>query len=121
LIRRSNHSYRPYSHRGHRGYRTNYRSSLGINFFFGNPGYSRYRWAPSRYHFYTPGYYSYASYRTRTTCERVLVDALHHGHEELISVEQCYNPRDGYFFIQGTERVEDCPNSDGYYREEYSY
>jgi hypothetical protein len=113
-------SYRPYTNHRHRGYRTSYHSPFNISFIFGNTGYSRYRWAPHAYHYYTPGYSSYAYYRTQTRCERVLVDALHHGHEEVISVEQCYNPRDGYFFIQGTERVEDCYYGEQSYRD-YDY
>jgi hypothetical protein len=41
-----------------------------------------------------------------------LVEANHHGHIELISVKECYNPWDGYYIIQGSERIVDCPYSD---------
>lgn len=88
----------------HRGYQSNYRSRLGINFFFGTPGYSRYRWASSPYAFYRPSYTSYSAYRTRTSCERILVEANYRGHIELISVKECYNPWDGYYIIEGSER-----------------
>jgi len=42
-----------------------------------------------------------------------LVEANHHGHTELISVKECYNPWDGYYIIQGSERIEDCPYANG--------
>lgn len=102
-----------YSYNRHRNnhYRTNYRSNLGINFFFGSPGYSSYRWASSPYSFYQPGNWSYSSYRSSTTCSRILVNANHYDHTEQVSVKQCYNPIDGYYIIQGSERVVNCAYS----------
>lgn len=92
-----------------RGYRNHYRSSIGIDFIFGNNGYSRYRWASNPYSLYRPGYgWSYYDYRAQTTCERILVDAHHYDHTEIVSVKQCYNPYDGYYIIQGSERIVDC-------------
>ena len=103
-------NYRPIRRHGwsSRGYRTNYRSRIGINFVFGTPGYSRYRWAPSRYAFYRPGYWSYSSYTAQTHCERVVVEANHHGHRELISVVECHNPYDGTYLVQGSEQLIEC-------------
>lgn len=88
-----------------RGFSSSYRSSFGISFNFGSPGYSRYRWSPSAYSLYRPSYGSYGSYQTRTSCRRVTLDGWYHGHRELISVEQCSNPWDGTYIIQGSERV----------------
>ena len=108
----SNYGYNNYGHNsyyGNQGYRTNYRSSLGINFVFGNPGYSNHRWASSPYSFYQPGNWSYSNYYNSVSCQRITVQANHHGHSELISVNQCYNPIDGYYIIQGSERIIDCP------------
>lgn len=90
------------------GYRSAYNSTIGINFTFGQTGYSRYRWASTPYSFYRPGNWSYASYRSATTCERIMVEANHYDHVEIISVKQCYNPMEGYYIIQGSERVVDC-------------
>ncbi len=92
----------------HNGYRSHYRSSIGINFSFGQPGYSRYRWASSPYSFYQPRYSSYWAYTATTYCERVLIEANHHGHRELISVKQCSNPYDGTYIIQGSEQIVNC-------------
>ena len=89
----------------HNGYRSNYRSGLGINFSFGSPGYSSYRWAPSNYGFYRPGRVSFASYRNQTRCDRVIVDGFQYGTLRPVSVKQCYNPWDGYYIIQGSERI----------------
>ncbi len=97
--RRRGHGYR------HNGFSSGYRSGLGISFSFGSPGYSSYRWAPSNYGFYRPGRVSYASYRNRTRCDRVIVDGLHYGTIRPVSVTQCYNPWDGYYIVQGTERI----------------
>jgi hypothetical protein len=106
---RRSHNYRPNRNTGwsnsHNGYRTNYRSSLGISFNFGQPGYSRYRWAPSRYSYYQPGYMSYSNYQSSTYCDRVLVDGFYNGYPELISVLQCSNPYDGTYIIQGSEQL----------------
>lgn len=87
------------------GYRSNYRSGLGISFSFGSPGYSSYRWAPSNYGFYRPGRISYASYTAGTRCDRVTVDGFHYGTLRPVSVTQCYNPWDGYYIVQGSERI----------------
>ncbi len=92
----------------HHGYRSHYRSSIGINFSFGQPGYSRYRWATSPYSFYRPWYASYWDYKATTFCERVLIEANHHGHRELVSVQQCSNPYDGTYIIQGSEQIVNC-------------
>ena len=92
----------------HNGYQTSYRSSLGISFFFGQPGYSRYRWAPSRYSYFQPGYMSFANYQAITQCQRIIVDGFHHGHAEQVSVLQCSNPYDGTYIVQGSEQVEQC-------------
>jgi len=89
----------------HNGFHSNYRSGLGINFSFGSPGFSSYRWAPSSYAFYRPGLVSYASYRNRTRCERVIVDGFQYGTLRPVSIKQCYNPWDGYYIIQGSERI----------------
>ncbi len=96
------------SYTGRHKYRTNYRSGLGISFSFGSPGYSRYRWAPSRHSFYQPSFGSYSHYTRRTTCRPVLVDAYHHGHIETVEVTQCSNPWDGTYIIQGSERIVNC-------------
>jgi len=89
----------------HNGYRSNYRSGLGISFSFGSPGFSSYRWAPSNYGFYRPGRISYASYRNQTRCDRVIVDGFQYGTLRPVSVTQCYNPWDGYYIVQGSERI----------------
>ncbi len=89
----------------HNGFNTNYRSGLGISFSFGSPGYSSYRWAPSNYGLYRPGRVSFASYRNRTRCDRVIVDGFQYGTLRPVSVTQCYNPWDGYYIIQGSERI----------------
>ena len=102
----NNHGYNNYGY--NRGYRTNYRSNLGINFIFGSPGYSNYRWASDPYSFYQPGYWSYSNYRSSVNCQRITVEANHYDHIEIISVKQCYNPIDGYYIIQGSERIIDC-------------
>lgn len=110
---RRNH-YRPYRRweRNHHGYSrrhyTPYRSSVGISFHFGDTGYSRYRWAPSRYSFYRPAYGSYNYYQNQTTCRRINVEGWHHGHREIVSVKQCSNPWDGTYIVQGSERVIGC-------------
>jgi len=96
------------SYTGRHKYRTNYRSGLGISFSFGSPGYSRYRWAPSRHSFYQPSFGSYSHYTRRTTCRPILVDAYHHGHIETVEVTQCSNPWDGTYIIQGSERIVNC-------------
>ena len=87
------------------GYRSNYRSGLGISFSFGSPGYSSYRWAPSNYGFYRPGRISYASYTAGTQCDRVVVDGFQYGTIRPVSVTQCFNPWDGYYIVQGSERI----------------
>ena len=102
----SNYGYNNYGYNS--GYRTNYRSSLGINFIFGTPGYSSYRWASNPYSFYQPGNWSYSNYRSSVNCQRITVEANHYDHIEIISVKQCYNPIDGYYIIQGSERIVDC-------------
>ena len=101
--------HRPHWSNRHNGYRSHYRSSIGINFTFGQPGYSRYRWASSPYSFYQPRYSSYSSYRSSTWCERIVIEANHRGHRELISVKQCSNPYDGTYMIQGSEQIVNCP------------
>ena len=88
-----------------RGYRTNYRSNLGISFGFGTPGYSAYRWAPTAYSFYRPTYGSYGYYQSRTVCHRIIVDGWHHGYRAPISVKQCSNPWVGSYIVQGSERL----------------
>lgn len=109
-------SYNPYNNYtrryNSRGYHTRYRSSLGINFFFGLPNFSSYRWASTPYSFYQPGHWSYASYRSSVQCSRIMVEANHYDHIEIISVKECYNPLDGYYIIQGSERVVDCIRKD---------
>lgn len=87
------------------GFYSPYRSNLGISFSFGSPGYSSYRWARSPYAFYRPGRLSYASYSAGTRCQRVIVDGFQYGTLRPISVKQCYNPWDGYYIIQGSERI----------------
>ncbi|GEM_PF-5177112 len=91
-----------------RGYRTPYRSNLGISFHLGTPGYSRYRWARNANAFYTPAYGSYKTYSGATTCRRVTREAYHHGHRELVSVKECSNPWSGTYIVQGSERVINC-------------
>ncbi len=107
-----NRSYQRATHRSnrHNGFRTNYKSSIGINFSFGNPGFSRHRWAQNPYSFYQAGHrnISYSRYQNATSCERVFLQASHYNHQERISVKQCYNPADGYYIIQGSERIEYC-------------
>ncbi len=93
---------------GNRRYRSSYRSALGINFIFGEPGYSYARWANSPYSFYRPGNWSYTRYRSSVQCQRILVEANHYDHIEVISVKECYSPNDGYYIIQGSERIVDC-------------
>ncbi len=119
---RSSRSYVPYrgysssrysspwsSSRSRSGYhRTNYKSGLGISFSFGSPGYSRYRWSPSRYSNYQPAFGPYSHYTRQTTCRPILVQARHHGHYETVEVTQCSNPWDGTYIIQGSERVVNC-------------
>lgn len=90
-----------------RGFSTPYRSSLGISFSFGSPGYSRYRWSPSAYSLYRPSYGTYGSYQTRTSCRNVVLDGLHYGRPALISVKECSNPWDGSYIVQGSERIID--------------
>ena len=87
------------------GFRNNYRSSFGISFSFGSPGFSRYRWAPSSYGFYRPSYGSYRSYTASTFCDRVLLNGYQYGRGALISVVQCSNPWDGSYILQGTEQI----------------
>mgnify|MGYP000376966440 CR=1 FL=1 len=101
--RRTNYGYRVSN--GNRGYRTNYRSGLGISFSFGTPGYSRYRWASSPYFGYRSAYGSYGYYRSRTYCQRVVLEAWRYGRPELVSVKQCSNPWDGTYIVQGSERL----------------
>ena len=91
-----------------RGYRNNYRSSIGISFLFGNDGYSRHRWSPSAHNFYRSSYGAFHTYANQTYCERVLVQARHNGHYETVSVKQCSNPWDGTYIIQGSERLVHC-------------
>ena len=86
-------------------YYSPYRSNIGISFSFGNAGYSPYRWAKSPYSLYRPGRLSYASYSGATRCNRVILDGWHRGRIAPISVQQCYNPYDGSYIIQGTERL----------------
>lgn len=88
-----------------RGYRTNYRSSLGISFHLGSPGYSSYRWAPTAYSLYSPSYGSYGYYQRSTACRRVNVEGWYRGYRELISVKQCSNPWNGSYIVQGSERL----------------
>ncbi len=94
--------------RSNRGYQTNYRSGLGINFSFGTPGYSNYRWASNPYSGYRSSYGSFGQYQSRTYCQRVTVEGWHHGHRELVSVKQCSNPWDGTYIVQGSERIIAC-------------
>ncbi len=101
--------YRPWQYTGQQGWRTRYNSPVGISFFFGTAGYSRYRWASNPYRFYQPQYGSRAGYQANTWCERVLVDAQHYDHTEIVSVLQCSNPWDGTYIIEGSEQVVDCP------------
>ncbi len=89
----------------HNGYSSPYRSNVGISFSFGSPGYSSYRWASARDAFYRPGRMSRASYSANTRCERVTVDGFQYGTMRPVSVTQCYNPWDGYYILQGSERV----------------
>ena len=97
-----------YHDHGRRGYRSSYRSGLGISFHLGSPGYSRFRWASSPHSFYRASYGGYGAYQRRTTCRRVTIDGWHHGHRELVSVKQCSNPWDGTYIVQGSERVIAC-------------
>ena len=90
---------------GRHKYRTNYRSGLGISFSFGSPGYSRYRWAPTRHSFYRPSFGSYSHYTRRTTCRPILLDAMHYGRYVTVEVTECSNPWDGTYIIQGSERI----------------
>ena len=90
---------------GNRGFFTPYRSSIGINFSFGTPGFSQYRWASSPYSLYRTSYGSLGSYKTRTVCHRVTLQGWHRGHRVPISVKQCSNPWDGSYIIQGSERL----------------
>ncbi|GEM_PF-1712106 len=102
--------YRPWrSGRTGTGWYSHYASPLGISFVFGSNGSSRYRWASNPYRFYQPQYGSRLGYRDNTWCERVLVDARHYGHTEIVSVLQCSNPWDGTYIIEGSELVVDCP------------
>lgn len=104
--------YSPWSNHGGWGnrnrHRNNYTSRVGISFNFGNDGYSRRRWSRSPHAFYNSSYGSYNTYSNQTYCERVLVQARHHGHYETVSVKQCSNPWDGTYIIQGSERVVNC-------------
>ena len=88
-----------------RGFHSPYRSGLGISFSFGSPGYSPYRWARSDYDFYRPGRVSFAHYRHNTRCERVIIEGWQHGRRVPVSVKQCYNPFDGAYIVQGSERI----------------
>jgi len=88
-----------------RGFRTNYRSSIGISFGFGTPGFSAYRWAPTAYSFYNPSFGSYGYYQRNTVCRRVNVEGWYRGFRELISVKQCSNPWSGSYIVQGSERL----------------
>ena len=90
---------------GNRGFFTPYRSSIGINFSFGTPGFSQYRWASSPYSLYRTSYGSLGSYKTRTVCHRVTLQGWHRGHRVPISVKQCSNPWDGSYIVQGSERL----------------
>lgn len=92
------------SHNNRRAYKP-YRSHLGINLSFGSPGYSSFRWAPTPYSFYNASYGGYNGYRSRTVCRRVNVEAWRFGNRELVSVEQCSNPWDGTYYVQGSERL----------------
>lgn len=96
-----------YSH-GYPGYRPAYTRSTGIPFVFGNTGARSYRWAPTRYHFYRPGSISYSIYVSNTRCQRMLVSGYHYGHQEMVSVIQCYNPYDGHYLLEGSEQVRYC-------------
>ncbi len=89
----------------HNGYSSPYRSNVGISFSFGSPGYSSYRWASARDAFYRPGRMSRASYSAGTQCERVTVDGFQYGTMRPVTVTQCYNPWDGYYILQGSERI----------------
>lgn len=89
----------------HNGFRSNYRSNTGISFSFGNTGFSSYRWSPSNYGLYRPGRISFANYRNQTRCDRIIVDGFHYGTLRPVSVTQCFNPWDGYYIIQGSERI----------------
>jgi len=88
-----------------RSFHTPYRSGLGISFNFGTPGYSPYRWARSDYAFYRPGRISFANYRHNTRCQRILIDGWQYGRRVPVSVKQCYNPFEGHYIIQGSERI----------------
>ena len=88
-----------------RSFFTPYRSSLGISFSFGSPGYSRYRWSQSPFSLYRSSYGSFGAYQTRTICNRVTLEGRHYGRPALISVKQCSNPWDGTYIIQGSERL----------------
>ena len=90
---------------GNRGFFTPYRSSIGINFGFGTPGFSQYRWARSPYSLYQSSYGSYGAYQSRTVCHRVTLQGWHRGHRVPISVKQCSNPWDGSYIVQGSERL----------------
>lgn len=87
------------------GFYSPYRGLSGISFSFGTPGFSSYRWASSPYSLYRPGRLSYASYSSGTSCQRVIVDGFQYGTLRPVSVKRCYNPWDGYYIIQGSERV----------------
>ena len=88
-----------------RGFRTNYRSSLGISFGFGTPGFSSYRWAPTAYSFYRPSFGSFGYYQRSTVCHRIIVDGWYQGYRAPISVRQCSNPWVGSYIVQGSERL----------------
>lgn len=88
-----------------RGFRTNYRSSLGISFGFGTPGFSAYRWAPTAYSFYRPSFGSFGYYQRSTVCHRIVVDGWYQGYRAPISVRQCSNPWVGSYIVQGSERL----------------
>lgn len=96
---------RPVYASNNRGYRTNYRSNLGISFHFGTPGYSAHRWASSPYFGYRRSYGSFGHYQSRTRCQRIILEGWHYGHRKLISVKECSNPWDGRYIVQGSERL----------------
>lgn len=91
-------------HTGRNKFRSNYRSGLGISFSFGSPGYSRYRWAPSRHSFYRASYGSHSYYTRNTTCRQVLLDSQWNGRIRTVEVTECSNPWDGTYIVQGSER-----------------
>lgn len=88
-----------------RGFSNSYRSGIGISFSIGSSSYSPYRWAPTNYGLYSPSYGSYSSYQARTSCDRVTLQGYRYGSRALVSVTECYNPWNGRYIVQGSERL----------------